>query len=166
MARQSTGSGSKQDYGTPPEFLRAVKERLCITQFAWDLAADATNTVVSNEVVQVYEQKRYFDEKDNSLVQDWHKINGWLWLNPPFTDITPWVRKAHEERIRGARIAVLVPLSFAEWWDYWVDDKAYVLMLAGRLQFVGATASYPKECALLLYTPEGQRGYELWRWKL
>jgi len=156
MARQSTGRGSKQDYGTPPEFLLAVKDRLGIKDFAIDLAADSSNAVTNI----------YYGTEANSLAQDWHKINGWLWLNPPFTDITPWVRKAHEERIRGARIAVLVPLSFAEWWDYWVDDKAYVLMLAGRLQFVGATSSYPKECALLLYTPEGQRGYELWRWKL
>ncbi|HVI39170.1 MAG TPA: DNA N-6-adenine-methyltransferase [Anaerovoracaceae bacterium] len=155
MARQSTGRGSKQDYGTPPEFITAVGMRLR-DDFTWDLAASQENAIA----------ECFYTEADNSLNQRWHELAGWLWLNPPFTDITPWVKKAYLESQLGARIAVLVPLSFAEWWDYWVDDKAYVLMLAGRLQFVGATSSYPKECALLLYTPEGQRGYELWRWKL
>lgn len=146
---------SKQDYGTPKNFLDAAKARLNISDFAWDLAAEDGNTVCGG----------YYDIEDNGLAQDWHTIDGWLWLNPPFEDINPWVEKAYRESGQGAHVAVLVPLSIAEWWTDWVDRKAYVLMLGNRLTFVGETKPYPKDCALLLYTPFGASGYECWRWR-
>jgi phage N-6-adenine-methyltransferase len=155
MKASDQNNKSKQDYGTPTLFLEAVKKRLNIEDFAWDLAADDNNTVAGG----------YFDVEDNSLVQDWHNIEGWLWLNPPFEKIDPWAYKCFKESRLGAHVAFLVPLSMAEWWTDWVDTKAYVLQLAGRLTFVGETKPYPKDCALVLYGPERMVGYEVWRWK-
>ena len=34
---------SFQAYATPPEFIAAVKRRFRVSEFAWDLAADAEN---------------------------------------------------------------------------------------------------------------------------
>jgi len=158
MPDQKPGK-SRQNYGTPSNFLLATLGLLGASDFAWDLAADEFNTVTANG---------WFDEKTNSLVQDWAAKSakrGWLWLNPPFTDIYPWARKAYEESLRGANVAMLVPLSTAEWWQDWVDNKAFVLLLAGRLTFVGETAAYPKDCALILYTRPQLTGYKLWKWK-
>jgi phage N-6-adenine-methyltransferase len=158
MPAQKPGK-SKQDYGTPTNFLEAVKTRLGIDHFAWDLAADDQNAICGG----------YYDIEDNSLTRDWHElggwVGGWLWLNPPFADIYPWVEKCYKESVQGAQIACLVPLSTAKWWVDWVDKKAYVLMLNGRLTFVGETKPYPKDCALLLYTPSGMNGYEVWSWR-
>jgi phage N-6-adenine-methyltransferase len=155
MKASDQSSKSKQDYGTPFSFLSAVQTRLHIDDFSWDLAADDDNTVCGG----------YYDIADNSLIQDWHKIDGWLWLNPPFADIYPWARKCYEESQMGAHIALLVPLSIAEWWTDYVDQKGYALLLHGRLTFVGETKPYPKDCALVLYGPEGMKGYEVWDWK-
>jgi phage N-6-adenine-methyltransferase len=147
---------SKQDYGTPPKFLQAVMNRLGITDFTWDLAASDENTVTENG---------WFTEADNALTQEWPRLPGWLWLNPPFADIYPWAQKAYESSLLGCRVAMLVPLSIAEWWTDYVDNKAYVLMLHGRITFVGEDKPYPKDCALVLYGPEGYKGYEAWSWK-
>jgi phage N-6-adenine-methyltransferase len=147
---------SKQDYGTPPEFLTAVKNRLCITKFVIDLAASKENAVA----------EIFYTEEDDSLGPikwDW---GGWAWLNPPFSRIEPWVAKAAKEASNGAHIAVLVPAAVgSNWWRDWVEAYAYQSFLNGRLTFVGETAPYPKDCALLLYTPWQFMGHEIWNWR-
>jgi phage N-6-adenine-methyltransferase len=151
---------SKQDYGTPREFISAVKNRLRIEEFSVDLAASAENTVVPGS---------YFDERFDSLRPEvtWNIRPGkWAWLNPPFNRIQPWVAKAAKEASNGAHIAVLVPASVgANWWQDWVETYAYQSFLNGRLTFVGETAPYPKDCALLLYTPWQFVGHEIWTWR-
>lgn len=145
---------SRQDYQTPPEFLRALKHRLRIEHFTCDLAASRSNTVA----------ELYYTEADNALLYPW-RFQGWCFCNPPYADIEPWVRHAWEEAEAG-HIAMLVPASTgANWWRDWVHDKAHVLLLNGRLTFVGETTSYPKDSALLLYTPYIKGGYEVWDWR-
>lgn len=157
MPKQKPGR-SRQDYGTPPEFLKAVKNLLRIEAFDVDLAADPKNAVA----------RRYFTEEDNCFTKDWNQGDGWNWLNPPFGNIEPFVSKALDESLgRGAKTAVLVPASVgARWWYNHVDHSAMVYFLRGRLTFVGEHTPYPKDCALLLYAPYILRGgYEVWNWR-
>ena len=157
---------SKQDYSTPCEFIDAVLYKLQIPYFECDLAASEDNTAA----------QMFYSEKDNSLdpKNSWvfggHK---WCWLNPPFSNIQPWVEKASKEANKGASIAMLVPASVgSNWWCTWVEPYAYQSYLNGRLCFIPNWKElgfklpplYPKDCALLLYTPWGFRGHEIWRW--
>lgn len=152
--------GSRQDYQTPPEFVTAVRHKLGIVDFAFDLAASPENAVVSD----------FFTEADNSLSQHWDEVlrpKNWGWLNPPFANIAPWVEKAYRESLMASHpnVAMLVPASVgANWWRDWVHAKARVLCLNGRIQFVGAKDPYPKDCALLLYSESVDPGYEVWTW--
>ena len=83
-------------------------------------------------------------------------------MNPPFANIGPYAQKAYSD---GGKIAMLVPASVgANWWRDWVDGKSYVLFLNGRLKFGGCKDYYPKDCALVLYTPERFIGNEVWSW--
>lgn len=151
---------SKQDYGTPPEFLAALRNMLGIDGFDWDLAASPENTV----------SHLYYTEEQNSLHQTWTSNGGWDWLNPPFADIAPWVTKAFESTTQlGTKIAMLVPASTgSNWWHDWVHNTAYVLFVRPRLTFVGCKDPYPKDLALLLYQPLTLHsgGYGCWNWKL
>ncbi len=152
---------SRQDYCTPPEFLAAVKKRFRIDGFEHDLAATVENTVA----------KHFFCDEENSLVQDWTRLLGNLWLNPPFGTIAPWAKKCAECEFQPAifpsdkeqRIFFLVPAAVgSNWWRDFVHDKSCVLFLNGRLSFDGKNP-YPKDCALCVY---GEKpGYECWRWK-
>jgi hypothetical protein len=55
------------------------------------------------------------------------------------------VKKAHEEMIKGARTAMLVPAGVgANWWRDHVHNKAHVLLLNGRIMFVGHHAAVPE----------------------
>lgn len=153
---------SKQDYCTPPEFLYAVQRKLEIPGFACDLAASAENTCAPV----------YWDVTNSALDDDVRWTTepwAWNWCNMPFEKITPWVQKAWTESCdHGAQSALLVPLSIADWWRDWVHGKCQVLLLHGRITFVGETSPYPKDCALLLYTPQhpaGMADYEIWSWR-
>ena len=161
MPAQKPGR-SKQDYQTPEDFVLAVQRRLHIPYFGWDLAADKDNTQAT----------RFFTEDDDSLKQVWSSLYynaampEWLWLNPPYADIEPWVKKASEESRLGAFVAMLVPASVgANWWRDYVEFESYQLFLNGRIKFVGAKDYYPKDCALLLYTPFIRSGSAVWDWR-
>lgn len=154
MPRQKRGD-SKQDYGTPHDFLEAACRRLGIFAFTLDIAASSKNAVC----------KRYFSKRENAFDQRWQS-RGWSWLNPEFDDIEPWAARAFAESQSGARIAMLTPASVgANWWDKWVHRKGCVLFLNGRLTFVGQSDPYPKDCALTLYGPGIAPGYDTWRWR-
>lgn len=156
MGAKLNRGGSRQDYQTPQVFIEAVKQKLGIERFMADLAADEFNK----------QAEFYLDLEMDSLIQPWEKIGGWMWCNPPFNDIAPWVAKAAESSARGASIAMLVPASTgANWWRDYVHDIAHILLLNGRLTFVGESDPYPKDCALLLYTKYTLGGYEVWNWR-
>lgn len=153
MPKQKPGR-SRQDYRTPLNFLKATRAFLGIENFSWDLAADKTNRVC----------REYYSVKTNALDRRWI-ASGWQWLNPPFADIAPWVEKAYRESRRGAQIVMLVPLGCPNWWVEWVDGKALVVLLNGRLTFRGMTTPYPKDCALLVYSPFIRAAnYVVWSW--
>lgn len=159
MPKQKPGR-SKQDYSTPPQLLDAIKYRLRIGQFVVDLAANEDNKVC----------EPYYGEDENSLNCPWRTHygdgDGWAWLNPPYADIEPWVKKSLvEAKEFGAKVVMLVPASVGSiWWKRFVAPYAYTVHLSPRVTFVGCTAPYPKDTSLLLYTPWGFTGTEYWNW--
>lgn len=157
-----TGAGfkrgkSRQDQGTPWDFIRAVERRY--GPIAFDLAASDDNAKAD----------RWFTPKDDALVQCWHRIpevhdEALRWLNPPFARIGPWAEKCAHESALGCRVAFLVPAGVgSEWFAEHVHGKALVRPLRPRLIFEGEKDPYPKDLILCLY---GERpGFEPWRWR-
>jgi hypothetical protein len=167
MPRQRPGK-SEQVVCTPPEFLAAV-ERLYgpITE---DLACTSENSVAS---------VGYFhDEGADSLAPG----NSWLeavtgryrrlaWLNPPYSDIRPWVAKCEATAAAALeagvqyRIAALLPASVgSSWFAEHVHLKCMVHFLSPRLTFVGHKNPYPKDLMLCVYGLCGV-GYRTWNWR-
>jgi len=155
MPIQKPGS-SKQNYGTPREFIQAVENRF--GKLICDLAASKENTKC----------EKFFDEKDNSLNQNWAELypENNLWLNPPFGGIGVWAKKCYEEsQKRQGLILFLTPASVGTNWFYdYVHQKAMVLALSPRLVFEGETSSFPKDLMLSCYGM-GLKGFDVWKWK-
>lgn len=164
LANKVTGASfargsSKQDYATPGDFRGAVVNKFGLPYF--DLAADETN----------YFGVRWYSIVEDSLKQDWHKIPGLLWLNPPFDQIEPWAKKCHLEAELGAKILLLVPASVGSvWYSRHVHGVARdVYFLSPRLCFDGK-APYPKDCLLAHFDCRDRdfvilTRYDCWRWK-
>jgi len=155
MPRQKPGE-SDPDVGTDPKLLRAVRRLLGIRAFDCDLAASPQNAVA----------QKFYTKSDDALRQPWRVGSGWNWLNPPFDEIEPWVKRAYlqSSAANSAQTAMLVPLGCPDWWRFWVHHKARVMLLNGRLTFVGHSDPYPKDCAILLYGPYVKTSYEVWVW--
>lgn len=135
---------------TPWKFIKAVENKF--GPLGWDLAASKENSKVGFG--------HYFNEVDNALVRSWSglKLKELAWLNPPFTNITPWAKKCAEEVQMGARILLLVPASMANWlWD-WVVPFTDIYSV-GRMVFDDCydqqgkliTTVYPKDLFLCRY---------------
>jgi site-specific DNA-methyltransferase (adenine-specific) len=116
-------SSDKDTWETPSEFWNELNQKY---DFQFDLAASKQNTKCHN----------YFDEEINSLEQDWHKINGWLWLNPPFRQSKEFTRKCDEEAQKGAKILMLMPSrTDTKAFHNHINGKYDIIFLKGRLKF-------------------------------
>ncbi len=156
--RQKPGK-SKQDYGTPRDFLAAVRERFGPIEA--DLAASPQNAVAENY---------YYDDKGGgSFRYSWAKDHprGNLWLNPPFGDIAPWAEKCKLESMRReGLILMLTPASIgSNWYADHVHGNALILGLSPRLTFVGTSDPYPKDLMLSVFGQRVEVGLSCWRWK-
>lgn len=92
--------------------------------FTWDLACTEANKKCDNGLY-------------DSLNEDWHKLDGWLWLNPPYSPLKLWVEKAQLEASKGAKICMLIPpiLSTKYFSQYTPSEIRFIL---GRIPFIGA----------------------------
>ena len=152
---------SNQKVGTPWNLITAIQGKF--GPLSWDLAASSENCKAG--------AGRFFDEAADSFKQNWHKLSGNLWLNPPFGCITPWAEKCWKECQQGATIFLLTPASVdAAWWTNFIHRKAVVYFLSPRIQFDGHDDPFPKPMALSRFDPAFQQTcepgwYEPWRWR-
>ena len=89
--------------------------------------------------------QKYFSQKDDGLSQDWA---GLVWMNPPYSDPLPWVRKF----IQHGNGVALVPTSNGKWQDeLWDADTYWVTLKAIRFQsLLGlAKSTLPNRCWLV-----------------
>lgn len=146
---------SRQDYETPPEFIRAVEDRFGALNV--DLAARNDNA----------KAPQWITPEADGLSTSW-PTEGTLWLNPPFGKIEPWAKRCWDwapplDSSGRGRILLLVPASVgSRWFSEYVMDGALVLFLQPRLSFDGK-APFPRDCMLCVY---GELpGFEVWKWK-
>lgn len=118
---------SGDNWATPP-WLFSIAETL-YGEFDIDVCASKENAKCP----------RFYTEDQNGLNQDWARLN---WCNPPYSKIGPWVRKAHEESLKGKETVMLLPADFSTRWarDLWYT-ASHILICNQRIKFVGATNS-------------------------
>lgn len=168
------GVPGDQSWGTPPAFIDAFERRH--GPIVFDLAASPHNAV----------SRYFFTEVEDALKQDWaylyeeiarRDVVEWLWLNPPFADMTPWAEKCAEEGRKGARIAMLSKVSIARWFVDHVVPNARTYLLSPRVKYVPAPGQEigpngkPRTGAdfdsmLSLFGPATRGSIEVWPWKI
>jgi len=85
---------------------------------------------------------RYFTKTQDGLKQSWRGER--VWLNPPYSDITAWLRKATEELKTGCPLVVALLPAWTDrrWWHAYIEkartkryDGCEVRFLKGRIKF-------------------------------
>ncbi|AFJ47301.1 phage N-6-adenine-methyltransferase [Shimwellia blattae] len=103
---------------------------------------------------------RFMTEHEDALNSDWSSY-GAIWCNPPYSDITPWIRKAAEQcQKQHQTVVMLLPADISTGWFslalQTVDEIR--LITNGRIQFVPASVSgkrqsNPKGSLLFIWRP-------------
>ncbi len=151
MIAKTLYSSKHDDWGTPQVLFDRLHE---IYDFQLDAAASPRNAKCP----------RFFTTKDDALTKSWLEYQR-IWLNPPYgRNIGDWMKKAFEESRRGALVVCLVHArTDTRWWHNWVESKAQVTFLKGRLKFtrgenseIAQSAPFPS--VLVVYDPRLHAG--------
>ena len=147
---------SRDSWATPPEFYDWVIEYYCggilRESPSLDVCASETNSKCED----------WIDVNTNSLIINWEPWNGIAWMNPPYSNIQPWVEKACKEaEERNVTTLALLPCDpSTKWWRY-CDESKYcreIVLLNRRVQFVPPKgikkSSNPKASAFFNFGPE------------
>lgn len=122
-------AGDVDDRETDPAFFMETEARL--GPFTIDVAAAVHNAKC----------ERFYDVSVDGLAQPWAGER--VWCNPPYSNIRPWVAKAHEEA-DAERIVMLLPANRTEqaWWQELVEPHR------DRGTTPGAGRVHPRAAAL------------------
>ena len=99
--------------------------------FDTDVAASDSNHLFKN----------YFTIQDDALSMEWGRVN---YVNPPYSNIGPWIGKAIEQHQEGKTIVMLVPSDTSvKWFKKAFDSCNEVRFINGRLSFINADTQKP-----------------------
>ncbi|MDM5130071.1 phage N-6-adenine-methyltransferase [Aeromonas piscicola] len=118
--------------------------------------------------------QKYLTPSIDALQVDWGDFispsvrSPWAWLNPPYSDIGPWVKKAIEQQGRGIGTVILVPQDTStEWYPRELASEVRHITgyydergkwRNGRVSFINKTTGEemkgnPKGSMLLVFAP-------------
>lgn len=120
---------------TPPALFAALDAEFF---FQLDAAAAPPNTLC----------RRFITAEQNTLETPWSdylNIPGYCWLNPPYSDITPFVKKAAAESKNHIGTVMLVPADTSVgWFREAIQTASEVRFItAGRLAFINPVTGKP-----------------------
>ena len=122
-------SSASDNWETPQDFFDALNAEF---HFTLDAAASDENAKCA----------RYFTKVQDGLAQDW---TGVVWCNPPYgREVGRWVAKAAKSAEKGAVVVMLLPArTDTRWFHDYINGRAEVRFVKGRLKFGGAKSSAP-----------------------
>ena len=135
---------------TPPALFASLDAEFC---FQLDAAAAPHNAL----------SRKFITAEQNTLETPWAdylNVPGYVWLNPPYSDITPFVKKAAAESINQIGTVMLVPADTSVgWFKEAINTASEVRFItAGRLAFINPVTGKPvwgnnKGSMLIIWRP-------------
>lgn len=134
-----TGSNTPAEqrdlWRTPPSLFAALDAEFC---FQLDAAAAPHNALC----------RKFITQEQNTLETPWSDyltIPGYAWMNPPYSNITPFVKKAAAESINQIGTVMLVPSDTSVgWFKEALQTASEVrLITSGRLAFINPVTGKP-----------------------
>ncbi|MDL5343652.1 phage N-6-adenine-methyltransferase [Enterobacter hormaechei] len=135
---------------TPPALFASLDAEFC---FQLDAAAAPHNALC----------RKFITSEQNTLETPWAdylNVPGYVWLNPPYSDITPFVKKAAAESNNQIGTVMLVPADTSVgWFKEAIQTASEVRFItAGRLAFINPVTGKPvsgnnKGSMLIIWRP-------------
>lgn len=167
FSKSKTPEGSRDLWETPAEVFDAIQFALNIP-----ILHDVCATRATSKCGSMYWGP---DQGDDTLSMDWMQELEWMhapnghpeaqfptvcavWMNPPYSDPTPWVRKAAEESEKGLIVVGLViDDRSTKWFQNHVEGVASLAFVPDRrisfLQNGRPVPGNPKPSIFPIWTP-------------
>lgn len=149
--RVTGSSASIQTVGTPRWLIDSVV--LTWGAITLDAAADAVNKVCHDFIGESTDATSlpYWIAPVHNLAGSSHAI---VWCNPPYKTAGKFASVALASAKRGQVVVMLTLASVgSKWWASFVHRKADVYFISPRVKFIGHTAPFMKDLAILVYRP-------------
>jgi hypothetical protein len=84
----------------------------------------------------------------NGLEIDWQNPS---FVNPPYSNPLPWVKKAIEQKQKGIKIVMLLRVDTStEWYKLLMEQNPHIAFFNERIRFKGSKGS-PNFCSMLVF---------------
>lgn len=95
--------------------------------------------------------EKFYTPRENGLLRDWG--NETVFMNPPYSEVESWMRKAYGSAQEGATVVCLVPARTDTAWWHEYAMKSEIRLIRGRLKFGDAENSAPFPSAIVVFRP-------------
>ena len=87
----------------------------------------------------------------DGLQIEWRESN---FVNPPYSDIKNWCKKAYEEFQKGRTVVMLIPSrTDTRYWHDYIMKATEIRFIKGRLKFGGSKTNAPFPSAIIVFAP-------------
>ncbi len=95
----------------------------------------------------------HYTPQIDGLTQPWEGV---CFMNPPFSKIADWMKKAHDESKSGITVVCLIPVrTDTAWWHDHVMFADEIRLIRGRLKFSESKNSAPFPSAVVVFNMQG-----------
>lgn len=131
-------SSKSDEWTTPKEFFNELNKEF---NFNLDPCADDENHLTQD----------YYTKEQDGLQQDWSGKT--VFCNPPYSDISRWVRKCHDEGIKdNTTVVLLVPArTDTKYFHNFIENRAEIRFIKGRLKFGDGKNSAPFPSLIVIF---------------
>lgn len=85
----------------------------------------------------------------DGLNTDWAESN---FVNPPYSKIKDWCKKAYEEWQKGKTVVMLIPSrTDTKYWHDYIMKSTEIRFIKGRLRFGGAKENAPFPSVIVIF---------------
>lgn len=134
-------TSTHQDWRTPQDFFNRLNK-----EFSFTLDAAATEESAKCE--------KFFTAQNCGLSQSWEGET--VFLNPPYSDVGTWMKKAAEEGSSATVAALVFARTDTRWFhDHVLPTAAEIRFIKGRLSFFreGKRGAAPAPSMLVIFRP-------------
>lgn len=145
MNKELMFSSKSDEWATPQWLFDELDEEF---DFTLDVCASDSNNKCSG----------YYTIETDGLSKNWQcPIDGTVaWMNPPYSEVKLWIKKAYEECDNGVTTVALVPSrTDTKWFHEYCYNKPNVEIrfLKGRLKFGDSKNSAPFPSMIIIFKP-------------
>lgn len=132
------------EWGTPQWLFDALDKEF---GFTLDPCSDGVNAKC----------KKFFTPTENGLLMSWGTET--VFMNPPYSEVDAWMRKAYGAAQEGATVVSLIPARTDSGWWHEYAMKSEVRLIRGRLRFgddrkrFGGNGAAPFPSAIIVMRP-------------